>query len=340
SDRYPAIADLAQPVLRLAGARFNPRTNGPQLPPRITGFTLLRIADGKKTPIALPEGARPSPPVWSPDSKRFALLNTRPDGIELWLGDPATGKLRPVKGLRVNAAFGEAFRWLPDSKRLVCQAIRVTRGKPPAAPEVPPGPVIQESGGEAGPVRTFQDLLKNRHDEDLFDHYATSQLALVNAAGGQAMAIGRPAVFSRVAPAPGGEYLLVTRLRKPYSYVLPAFAFPRVIEVWHRARTAVHTVAALPLADRVPIEGVPTGPRNVAWRPTAPATLEWVEALDEGNPKKKVPHRDKLMALAAPFEEKPREALRTEQRLMGVTHGAGDLALVSDYERNKRRRRT
>jgi dipeptidyl aminopeptidase/acylaminoacyl peptidase len=339
SDRYPAIADLAQPALRLAGARINPRTNGPQLSPRFTSFTLARIADGKKTPIELPEGARPSLPVWTPDSKRFALLNTNAGGIELRLGDPATGKLRPVKELRINAAFGQAFHWFPSSHRLVCQAIP-DRGKPPAAPEVPPGPIVQESGGKAGPVRTFQDLLKNKHDEDLFDYHATSQLVLVDAGTSKVTPIGKPAVFSGVRVSPDGAHLLVTRLRKPYSYVLPASAFPRTTEVWDRTGKVEYTVAELPLADRVPIEGVPTGPRNVVWRPTARATLEWVEALDGGDPRKKVPHRDKLMSISAPFEGKPNELLRTEQRFMGIAHGAGDLALVSDYERNKRRRRT
>jgi dipeptidyl aminopeptidase/acylaminoacyl peptidase len=339
SERYPPIADLAQPVLRLAGVRLNPRTGGPQLPPRYTTFTLLSLADGSKAPIHLPEGARPSLPVWSPDSKRFALLNTRADGIELWLGDRATGKLRQVKGLRINAAFGEPLHWFPGSDRLLCQAIVPDRGKPPAAPEVPSAPTVQESAGRAGPVRTFQDLLKNSHDEDLFDYHATSQLVLVDATG-KFTAVGKPAVFARTVPSPDGAHLLVTRLRRPYSYVLPAFAFPRTIEVWDVAGKVEHVVAELPLADRVPIEGVPTGPRNVAWRPTAKATLEWVEALDGGDPRKKVPHRDKLMTLAAPFDSKPEERLRTEQRLMGISHGAGDLALVSDYARNTRRRRT
>src|SRR5262249_41588126 len=56
-ERYPSIADLAQPVLRLAGVRINPRTNGPQRPPRYTAFTLVSIADGKSRKVDLPEKA-------------------------------------------------------------------------------------------------------------------------------------------------------------------------------------------------------------------------------------------------------------------------------------------
>src|SRR5712692_10049135 len=38
--RYPPVADLAQPMLRLAGVRINPRTNGVHGAPHLTGFTL------------------------------------------------------------------------------------------------------------------------------------------------------------------------------------------------------------------------------------------------------------------------------------------------------------
>ncbi len=37
---YPSIADLAEPMLRLAGLRINPRTNGPHRQPRWIGYTL------------------------------------------------------------------------------------------------------------------------------------------------------------------------------------------------------------------------------------------------------------------------------------------------------------
>ncbi len=57
----------------------------------------------------------------------------------------------------------------------------------------------------------------------------------------------------------------------------------------------LHTVASLPLADRVPIHGVPTGPRDHSWRATEPATLVWAEAQDGGDWNVKVPHRDKVM---------------------------------------------
>src|SRR5918999_3118617 len=42
----PPIADLAQPMLRLAGLRINPRTNGPHRAQTLRGITLVNVADG------------------------------------------------------------------------------------------------------------------------------------------------------------------------------------------------------------------------------------------------------------------------------------------------------
>ena len=57
--RYPPIADLPEPMLRLAGLRINPRTNGPHRPPRHTGFTLLSLPDGRERRIATPAAGYP-----------------------------------------------------------------------------------------------------------------------------------------------------------------------------------------------------------------------------------------------------------------------------------------
>ena len=58
------------------------------------------------------------------------------------------------------------------------------------------------SAGRTAPVRTYQDLLASAHDEALFDYYATSQLAFVDAATGQRTPVGAPAVFVTAAPSP------------------------------------------------------------------------------------------------------------------------------------------
>jgi dipeptidyl aminopeptidase/acylaminoacyl peptidase len=339
--RYPSIADVAEPMLRLAGLRINPRTNGPHRPSHVVGLTLQTIADGKQQPIAVPKDAHLGQPAWSPDGKHFAFTNTTPAGIELWVGNTQAGTIARIPGVTLNAAYGVPFRWMPDNRTLLCHTVVPNRGQPPAAPQIPDGPTIQESVGKAAPVWTFQDLLRNKHDEQLFDYYATSQLALVDIQTGQSTPLGKPALFSTALPAPDGKHLLVVRTHRPYSYLHPVPAFPREVEVWDRTGRMVVKIASLPLADQVPIDGVPTGPRSYQWQPTAPATLIWAEALDEGNPKKKVPHRDRVMVWEAPFQGKPVELAKTEHRFTALTSDEkGEFALLRDYDRNRRWERT
>jgi dipeptidyl aminopeptidase/acylaminoacyl peptidase len=206
---------------------------------------------------------------------------------------------------------------------------------------VPPGPIVQECSANAAPVRTFQDLLQNPHDEALLEYYATAQLAVVDADSGAVTPLGRPGIFADVDPSPDGKLILVERVCRPFSYLFPVSSFPQEVEVWDRGGTVIRSLASLPLQDRVPIEGVPTGPRNVHWRPTAPATLVWAEALDDGDPRKKVPNRDRIMALDVRADAEPSEVLRVEHRFAGLSWSERrEVALVRDFDRDRRWART
>src|SRR5258706_5795948 len=56
--RYPTIAELSEPMLRLAGHRINPKTNGTHNEPRIIGLTVKKLDSGAETKGALPAGAK------------------------------------------------------------------------------------------------------------------------------------------------------------------------------------------------------------------------------------------------------------------------------------------
>ncbi|MCU0255906.1 MAG: hypothetical protein MUF60_04120, partial [Vicinamibacterales bacterium] len=183
----PPIAELAQPMLRLAGIRLNPATNGPHRTPGITAITFKAIAGGVERRVTL-EGSSLMPIGFSPDGKRFALGNVVADGITLSLVDPASGAVRPVPGVTLNAMFvgmfggGEPCDWTDDSSTLVCRTVPAGRGPAPAPPPAPSGPEIQETSGKAAPIRTYQDLLTSAHDEALFEHYGSAQVVAVDAA--------------------------------------------------------------------------------------------------------------------------------------------------------------
>lgn len=343
--RYPSISDVAQPMLRLAGIRIDSNTNGMHLAPTFTSYSIQRLSDGAEVKISLPPNPRLSAPVWAPDGRHFAFTNTSAHGIELWIATTATGQTRRIDGLTINgveAAGNQArpVQWMGDNRTLLVRIIPANRGPVPTEPAIPNGPHVQQSLGNAGPAPTYEDLLSTPHDEDLFDYYATSQLVWLDSVTGKTTPLGKPAIYSVIRPSPDQNHVLIGALHKPYSYQLPSRSFPELLEVWDRSAHVEYKVADLPLADRVPLAGVRTGPRSVEWLPRQSATLTWVEALDGGNPKETVPNRDRILSLAAPFHDQPVEVFRVKERFRGMQPLADDKALVEDYERKSRVIRT
>ncbi len=335
----PSIDMLAIEELRLGGIRIDPMTNGPSRYNYSIGLRLMDI-DGSNERIVqgLPKSPRIRNVRWSPDGKWIAFTHTTAMDIELWVLEVAEARARQLEGPAVNDVMGNALSWLSDSKTIIYTAVPEDRGEAPTRPMVADGPVIQENIGRRAAVRTFQDLITDRYDEDIFDHYATSQLYKVDLAG-SARKIGEPGVIWYFSDSPDGNYLLVNRIQKPYSYIVPYTRFPQRFEVIDTDGNLVQLMADIPLSDDLPqgFGAVREGPRNYTWRADVPATLYWVEALDGGDPAKEVDHRDQLFFLDAPFDGEPTPLLKTELRYSGITWGKDDLALVNEFWRRTRR---
>src|SRR5439155_870475 len=131
--------------------------------------------------------------------------------------------------------------------------------------------------------------------ERLFEFFMTSQVVLASL-DGHVTKLGGPALVERAEPSPDGKYVLVERVLRPYSYLVPVGRFPRVLSLWNTANGSEQEILGTRLAESVPQghSAVPVGPRHVGWRADAPATIYWVEAQDGGDPKKTATVRDKL----------------------------------------------
>jgi len=336
----PSIAELSEPMLRLAGYRINPRNNGPanSRVSWLTGLSFQSIDGGAARPVTgLPANARLTNTSWAPDGKTVAFLVNVPSGLELWVADVAQAKARKLNGPMVNAASGSGFSWLPDSSGLLVLAVPAGRGVVPNVNHPPEGPIITETGGRAAPVRTYQDLLANAGDETLFDYYFTSQPTVVSL-NGRARTVGQPGVVLGLSTSPDGRYILQTRVKKPYSYVVPASLFPSDIIVTDLNGREAHRVADLPLRDNVPtpFDAVAPGPRSVQWRADADATLVWTEAQDGGDPRNAAEVRDRVFMLRAPFNDRPQVLIDLKERYAGTTWGRDDVAIVNSRWFNTR----
>jgi dipeptidyl aminopeptidase/acylaminoacyl peptidase len=329
---YPSITDLAEPMLPLAGIRINPRNNAHHDPSYAFELTLKKMPDGDEVPITLPAGARITGSFWNATETQVALINTTATGCELWLLDPGTAKARRIEGVQLNPILDGSLSWMPDQKSLLVQLVPQDRGVPPTASATPSGPYVDETttGAIASSTYETRDLLRTPHDADLFEYYTTSQIAFVDGASGTVTRIGRPACYESVSPSPDGRYLRVEQIKRPYSYLRTHERFPKEVSIWDRQGKLVEKLADLPLAEQVPIDGVRTGPRDHSWKPTAPATIIWTEALDDGDTYKKVPHHDRVMSKAPGGE--PKEMFKTQHRLGRIDWIEDGRALISDVD--------
>ncbi|HRX19038.1 MAG TPA: prolyl oligopeptidase family serine peptidase [Gemmatimonadales bacterium] len=326
----PSIAEVAEPHLKLAGSRINPRTNATASTFGYTGFTLLRIRDRAETPVAVPAGGRLGGPDWSPDGSRFAFTLTEENGVSLHVADTA-GQVRRLLGPTLNGTHGSPCQWVDAGRALLCATIPATRGAAPAATAVPTGPVIQETSGKGAPGRTYQDLLSSPEDEALFEHYFQTQYVRV-ALDGTTTPVGPAGMVVSLSPSPDGEWYLAETIQRPFSYQFPWYNFPSRTEIWRADGTVAKVLKNQREVEVSPIArgSVLPGPRAWRWREDAPATLVWVEALDGGDPAANVDKRDRVLAMDAPFSGTPVTLLETAWRAGGITWGRADLALASE----------
>ncbi len=332
----PGIDVVAQPELRLGGIRIHPRVYASSAFSFVDDLWLQDVATGQERRIAgLPQPMALSGMGWSPDQRHLAFthVDARAGRVELWLVDVAALRARRLLEQPLNIVTGTDFQWLPDGQSLLVTLRPAGQGAPPADPGIPRGPNIQQTeGGEVRSLRTFQDLLRNPHDEAVFAHFLTTQLARVDLRG-RVTNIGAPDLHVGASVSPDGRHILRQRIARPFSYLVPFSRFPRTIDVVGFDGGVLHTVAELPLVEGLPTgnDAVATGVRRIAWRSDAPATLVWAEAQDGGDPAREAAVRDRVFAHAAPFRAPPRVLADLSMRYGGIQWGNGELALLTEF---------
>ena len=340
-ESHPPVAMLARPYLPLAGIRIDPVIGGRRRLRRVTGLSVLRLAGGLERPLPLPAGVQVGYPFWAPDGHRFAFTVDEPDGIGVWIGDAETATASQIPGLRIRdvlsgepTADGGAVRWSRDGRSLLALA---PPAEPPARPAPPIEPQLEDTAGKHSQMATFQDLLRSVSDEDAFEALATTVPVRVDPVSGGRQELGPPGLYRGVEESPDGAYLLVHRLKRPFSFRVPYGYFARSVEVWSADGRLERVIADLPVSDEVPRMGVPTGPRQVSWEERAAATLLWTEALDGGDPVAPADHRDRVLRMAAPFTGAGTEVLCVRNRCLGwADMDEPAHVLLAEYDRDRR----
>ncbi len=330
------IEDLARDELRIAGLRIDPETNGPSRSNYDIGISVMGI-DGKnvRKVTGLPSNPKIGNFSWSDDGARAAFTNTTANSIDLWVFDLETMQARKIaEGL--NMVFRGSFDWMPDNTSILFRVVDPSRGARPVVSKVPEGPVVQENTGKRGAAATFQDLLKNPTDEALFEYFSKSQVCLWD--GNSIKKIGAPAMITGLNISKDGNYVIVDRFTRPFSYTVPYSYFPSFTELWDLSGSKIRTIASTPLRENVQrgFDVVFPGPRSISWRADKPATLMWVEALDNGNPENEMEYHDQVYMLDAPFTGEPQKFIATKLRYGGITWGNDGFALLNESSRKER----
>ncbi|KGE85984.1 MAG: alpha/beta hydrolase family protein [Phaeodactylibacter xiamenensis] len=332
---YPSIEELAQPELRLAGLRMNPRTNGSSRSYSYSSLTLKHMDSGRTFSVSgLPGNSQIENLSWSPNGKRFAFTITTQKGIALWAGTVAGKSASPLTDSNVNDAMGGTpYDWI-GSDQILVKMVPKDRGDRPEEILVPAGPVIQESAGQKTTLRTYQDLLENPYDEELFEYYTTSELVMHDLEKGTSKPFAKAGMIAGASPSPDDQYIMVETIHRPFSYLVPYYRFPTTTEVYDLDGNLVKLIDEQPLIEQLPkgFGAVQEGKRRISWRDDQPATLYWVEAQDGGDPQREVDVRDKLFYWSAPFKDgEVKAGLDFELRFSGIVWGNASTAIAYEY---------
>ena len=338
-DAMPDITDMGRRMLRLAGVRIDPVANSRFSTSFGTGLLIRRTdvaadnSDAVRIPI--PAGEKVGFSSWAHDNSGLAFTTITEKGSKLYWVDPENPS--DLRLLHDNiSTILDGVEWTADAKSVVVLTVPRDRGQEPQPALAPFGPNIQESSGKVSPTRTYQDLLSNKYDEDLFEFYTTTRLSVLPVDGSTPNYFAS-AIYTGIWPSPDGEHILVTTIEKPFSYLMTYRSFPQKVRVMDRIGNTEHLVADIPMAENIPIGGVRTGRRSINWMSSKPATLAWFEALDGGDPKKEVDFRDRVMQQSFPFEGEPQELAKVEHRASRISYMEdANSYIVTEIDRDRR----
>lgn len=326
----PSIEELAQPEYRIAGVRLNPANFGGSRQTYFNALKIKQIKTGQTQDVfGLPAELRGSTLQWSPSQQTFAILNYGNSGIDLYSIDLKEARARKINAHPINDVIGTAFIWQNDST-LIYKAAANSGKKQPIKPAAPKGPVVQESLGKAAASRTYQDLIKSPYDETLFSYYATGQLIRVNVNTGNTEKIGGEAIYRGFSISPDQQFLLLSTLEVPFSYLVPWSGFPTNYSVTDTKGKLVRVIAKNPSSEGAPIgfDDVPTHPRYISWRDDQPATIMYVQALDKGLGKFKTTYRDGVYTIDLRKSGEASLLTKTTRRYRGIEWGNDQVALL------------
>jgi dipeptidyl aminopeptidase/acylaminoacyl peptidase len=329
---YKTLEELAADELKLGGLRLNPANHNQSRTRTYSGISFTDFNTLKNIAVAgLPEKLKIEYASFSPNSNYFSFVQVNDNGMELWVVDLKAGKARRLTDGILSAVMGFPYIWAKDETEILFRRRNNTEVYKPVKTLVT-GPAIQEATGTKSAARTYQDLLKNPQDEEVFDYFAICAIDKINVTGGEAKSYLRPAIYKSLRLSPNGKFLLTSEVLKPYSYQLPYNRFPYKVVVYDNSGKMVKLLVNKPLLDKIPqgFDATETGMRDIDWISNEPSAIIYTEAQDEGNPANNTEWRDFIYTWQAPFSDNPLLLTKIKNRFAGIIPGKNEY-IVQDY---------
>lgn len=330
---YKTLDDLNQEEMRLGGLRINPVLNISSTMTYNTNIKVQKIKGGTEIQVrGLPQNPKLANFSWSLNEKKMAFTHTSATGVELWVLDVASATATKITDGILNANIGTLYSWFNDNEHLLVKMLPANR---PALVDVkkalPSGPTVSVSSGSKSQNRTYQDLLKNPIDEINFETLVMSELYKVNINGTKTLFKSKD-MHTGESISPDGNYVMITTIKKPFSYIVPYSRFPLTTVVYDINGKEIKTVNEVPLTEVMPkgFMSVRKGKRSNGWRSDEPATWCYTVALDEGDPANQVDFRDEIFLWKAPFNTEPVSIMKTKQRFGGIEWCNAEKAIAYD----------
>lgn len=310
------------------------------------GLAVVSATDGHEVTIQVPSGARVSSPTWSPSGEQLAFYVHTPDATHIWVADPSSGRARQITRTPVLATAVTSFAWTADGKEIATILPPDGRSARPLPPATPMGPRVKETEDGDNILRTYASLMATPYDEQLLEWHTTGQLALIDVANRRVQEVGAPAMIEGFDFSPNGQYVRVTKMVKPFSYLVPVNNFGTVQEIWDREGNLLTVFDETPLntglrddtpsAPGVAGGGGDDGKRQVAWRadnqgltfleqePAPDSASADAQGDEEQGQNGRSRRKDRVMQWTAPFDSASLTVVYTNDNRITGHHYAPD----------------
>ncbi len=329
---YIPLEWLAEPVVRYAGIEIYEKSRAGIRSSFITSYHIADLYSEDYIDIALPENSAFGHEIESHNQSSFVLFEYKHDKIVLWHVDTNTLETKILLDGGITQALSNTLKWFPDNENILISLIPDNFIKPTGKKNVPTGPIVMETSGNISQNRTSQNLLQNSLEEDLFEYYASSQLAMVNTITGKITKIAQPGIISYADISPDGRYLLIKEYKRPFSGKVAYYRFPNSWHVYDIKEDKKVNLADHDLSAFLKTGWVQTGKRWFSWHPFYESSLIYLHALDDGNPDSEVKYKDEIRLLNAPFTGKSKSLLKINNRLNSISFASKEIFIYEESE--------